>query len=62
MSDVPPWERDDIYPEDDDAWDLDDEWTEAEMNCGRLTDWTCTQIGSEYCDFGCPFRDLLQLK
>lgn len=39
----------------DDDWDFDDEWAEAEMNCGRMVDGQCTQAGTEYCDWDCPF-------
>ena len=45
------------YPHyDDDEWNDDDEWAEAEMNCGRMNGGQCSQAGTEYCDFGCPFR------
>lgn len=32
-----------------------DEMAEAEMNCGMGKDGQCSQAGTEYCDWNCPF-------
>jgi hypothetical protein len=32
-----------------------DETAEAEMNCGMGPDGQCSQAGSEWCDWNCPF-------
>ena len=32
-----------------------DEMAEAEMNCGMDRNGRCSQAGTEYCDWNCPF-------
>ena len=54
--DIPPWELNDEYP-DDDGWGSDDDWDEAMMGeCRMLPDGQCLLAGSEWCEFECPFR------
>ena len=43
------------YDPADDEIDVDDEIAEAEMNCGMNSDGQCSQAGSEWCDWNCPF-------
>lgn len=55
-------EPDDYDPLDDDAYDVDDEDNEAEMNCGQHYDEAgklagCSLVGTEWCDWSCPFSD-----
>jgi hypothetical protein len=45
-------DEDDFHRDDDDEID---EFDEALMNCGQMPDGSCTQAGTEYCDFECPF-------
>ena len=40
---------DDGFEDDEDGW--------AEMMCSQHADGQCSQAGSEYCEFECPFRD-----
>ena len=44
-------------PEPPDEPDETDAWEEYEMACGMDRDGQCSQAGTEYCDFECPFRD-----
>ena len=43
------------YDPADDERDEYDEIAEAEMNCGMNSDGQCSQAGTEYCDWNCPF-------
>ena len=44
------------YDPADDERDVYDEIDEAEkMNCGMNSDGQCSQDGSEWCDWNCPF-------
>ncbi len=43
------------YSADDYLPDDDDEMLEAEMNCGKMANGQCSQAGTEYCDWSCPF-------
>jgi hypothetical protein len=48
----------DDYDFDGDDDDEPDEWEEAMQECGRGQGYEgCTQAGTEYCEFECPFRD-----
>lgn len=39
-------------------WDEDEEeFGEAMEDCGLDSEGFCSQAGTEYCDFECPFRD-----
>lgn len=49
------WTQDEI---DDEMLD-DDEDSFAEMACGRTPSGGCSQIGTEYCDWSCPFSGSL---
>lgn len=51
-----PWDDDDenyCDDEDDEAWDDDDD---DFFDCGMMADGTCSQAGSEWCEFECPNR------
>jgi hypothetical protein len=55
-------ERDADYYEDPDEDDDNEE--EEDYDCGIIVNWRgtmegCTMIGSEQCDFECPYRDSL---
>jgi hypothetical protein len=48
-------DEDEIF--DDDDGDPFDELDELDMDCGLADDGQCSQAGTEYCDFECPYRD-----
>jgi len=50
ICDICAYDNDDHCIEDD-----QDEMAEAEMNCGMGKDGQCSQAGTEYCDWNCPF-------
>ena len=37
--------------------ELEDELEEAISNCGIIPSGECMLVGTEFCDFDCPFRD-----
>lgn len=57
-----PWAPDDLAEEEPlGAWDIPDfddeeEW-ESDFDCGFVPGMGCQKIGSEQCDFECPYRE-----
>lgn len=49
----PPDTDDAIFDDDFEDDDLDD----AEMSCGLMPDGHCQLVGTEWCDWDCPFAD-----
>jgi uncharacterized protein YggL (DUF469 family) len=45
----------DFDNDDSDCDNEDDELERAMDECGQMSDGFCTMIGSEYCDWECPF-------
>ena len=41
---------------DDDDFE-EDEYERASQECGEMPGGFCTNAGTEFCDFMCPFRD-----
>lgn len=43
----------------DEDEDERDEYEEAMDNCGQMSDGGCTLVGTEYCDWDCPFSKMI---
>lgn len=51
------WDDPDDFPDPLECNDASDYWEEKMQDCGQDNEGFCSLLGTEYCDFECPFRD-----